>query len=180
MLFMMRDCVYRTFVLQGQYHTYFPTILSLLSLSPSSGLQLHTLCRLPIANISVHVLNSGSWWPLRYWLAAVSLLWRGLVLLRRTFMERWPRTTVRPARNGTGRKLTWRRHDMETLSALMVICEGNPLVTGRFSAQRVSNVIFDVFFDVNPKRLLNKQWSYRWFATPWRSCDVSVMAYENL
>ena len=34
---------------------------------------------------------------------------------------------------------------------------------------------FDVFFDVSPNKLLNKQSSFRWFETPWYSCDVTVM-----
>ena len=34
---------------------------------------------------------------------------------------------------------------------------------------------FCVFFDVNLKRALNKQWICRWFETPWRSCDMTVL-----
>ena len=40
------------------------------------------------------------------------------------------------------------RHDTETLSALMVVCEGNPPASGGYTSQR--------FVDVNIQRLLNK------------------------
>ena len=35
--------------------------------------------------------------------------------------------------------ITWLRHDMETLSTLLVLCEGNPPSTGGFSSQSASN-----------------------------------------
>ena len=34
----------------------------------------------------------------------------------------------------------WRRHTMETVSALLALCEGNPPVTGGFPSQTASNV----------------------------------------
>ena len=43
-------------------------------------------------------------------------------------------------------------HDMEMLPALLVFCEGNPLVTSRFPSQRASDAKLGV--DVS----LNKQW----------------------
>ena len=42
----------------------------------------------------------------------------------------------------------WWRHQMETFSALLVICAGNSLVTGQFPAQRPVTRSFDVFFDL--------------------------------
>ena len=38
-------------------------------------------------------------------------------------------------------------HDMETLSALPALCEGNPAVTGGSPQKRASNVGFDNFSD---------------------------------
>ena len=35
---------------------------------------------------------------------------------------------------------SWWRHGMETLSALLALCEGNPLVTGGFPSHKVNNV----------------------------------------
>ena len=43
-----------------------------------------------------------------------------------------------------------KRHDMETLSTLLALCEGNPPVTDGFPSQWAGNTGFDVLFDVNP------------------------------
>ena len=40
---------------------------------------------------------------------------------------------------------TWRRHPMETFSALLAICAGNSPVTGEFPTQRPVTRSFDVF-----------------------------------
>ena len=42
--------------------------------------------------------------------------------------------------------LSWRRHQMETFSALLVICAVNSPVPGEFPAQRPVTLSFDVFF----------------------------------
>ena len=62
--------------------------------------------------------------------------------------------------------ISWWRHQMKTVSALLALCEGNPPVTGRFASQRVSNAGFDVFFVAGLNERLNKQLSRRWFKTP--------------
>ena len=36
---------------------------------------------------------------------------------------------------------------------------------------------FNVFFDARLIKRFNKQWSCRWFQTPWRSYDVTLMMY---
>ena len=41
---------------------------------------------------------------------------------------------------------TWWRHQMETFSTLMTLCEGNPPVTGRFPSQGPVTRSFEVFF----------------------------------
>ena len=41
---------------------------------------------------------------------------------------------------------------METVSALLALCEGNPPVTGGFPSQWASNASCDVFFDVKSKQ----------------------------
>ena len=46
----------------------------------------------------------------------------------------------------------WRRHQMETFSALLVLWEGNSLVTSEIPSQRLATRNFDVFFD---RRLTN-------------------------
>ena len=47
---------------------------------------------------------------------------------------------------------TLRRHQMEAVSALLDLCEGNPPVTGGFLSQKAGNVGFGVFFGVNLKK----------------------------
>ena len=51
---------------------------------------------------------------------------------------------------------TWWCHDMEMLSSLLALCEGNPPVTGGFPPQRASNagLWFSIILSLN--KLLNK------------------------
>ena len=44
---------------------------------------------------------------------------------------------------------TWWRHQMETFSALLVMCVGNSQVTGEFPAQMPVTRMFGVFFDLH-------------------------------
>ena len=71
----------------------------------------------------------------------------------------------------------WWRHQMETFSALLALCEGNSPVTGEFPAQRSVTRDFDVSFDVSLNNRLSKQWWGWWFETPsyslWRHCNES-------
>ena len=72
--------------------------------------------------------------------------------------------------------LPWWRHQMETFSALLALCAGNPSVSGEFPAQRPVTRSLDVFFDLClNKRLSKKSWGW-WFETPsrplWRHCNV--------
>ena len=69
----------------------------------------------------------------------------------------------------------WLRHQMETFSALLVICAGNSPVPGEFPSQRPVARSFDVFFDLPLNKRLSKQsWGW-WFETPswslWRQCS---------
>ena len=60
---------------------------------------------------------------------------------------------------------TWRRHQMETFSALLAICAGNSPVPGEFPTQRPVMRSFDVYFDLRPdKRLSKPSWGW-WFET---------------
>ena len=73
-------------------------------------------------------------------------------------------------------EISWWRHQMEILSALLVICAGNSPVPGELPAQRPVTLSFDVFFDLCPNKQLSKQWRGWWFETPscllWRHCNV--------
>ena len=50
----------------------------------------------------------------------------------------------------------WRRHQMETFSALLTTCVGNSPVPGEFPAQRPVTQSFDVFFDLGLNKQLSK------------------------
>ena len=53
--------------------------------------------------------------------------------------------------------LSWWRHQMETVSALLAICAGNSPVPGEFPAQRPVTRGFDVFFDMRLNKRLSQQ-----------------------
>ena len=57
--------------------------------------------------------------------------------------------------------VAWKRHQMETFSAQLALCEENSPVTGEFASQRASNADFVVSLTW----LLNKQSNDRRFAT---------------
>ena len=52
---------------------------------------------------------------------------------------------------------------METFSALLALCSGNPPVTGEFPAQRPVTRNFDVLFDLRLNKWLSKQ-SWGWWS----------------
>ena len=75
--------------------------------------------------------------------------------------------------------ISWRRHQMETFSALLTICAGNSPVPGEFPTQRPVTWSFDVFFDLRLNKRLSKQsWGW-WFETLsrplWRHCNVHLL-----
>ena len=59
---------------------------------------------------------------------------------------------------------------MEAYSTSMAPCEGDPLVTGRFTSQRASNAGFDVFFDAS----LNNGWANSREQVTWDAVVVIV------
>ena len=69
------------------------------------------------------------------------------------------------------------RHQMETFSAWLALCEGNSPVTGEFPSQKPVTQSFDVFSDLRPNRRLSKQSRRRWFETPSRQiyCHCNVL-----
>ena len=68
------------------------------------------------------------------------------------------------------------RHQMETFSALLVLCVGISPVTGEVPSQRPVTRRVDVFFELRLNKRLSKQSWGRWFETPsralWRHCNV--------
>ena len=71
----------------------------------------------------------------------------------------------------------WRRHQMETFSALLTLCAGNSPVTGEFPSQRIVTQSFDVFFGLRLKKRLSKQSRGWWFETPSRYYVTVMFAF---
>ena len=72
---------------------------------------------------------------------------------------------------------SWWRHQMETFSALLILCEGNSPITGEFPSQRPMTRSFDIFSLICTKtKWLSKPSRPSWFETPslslWRHCNV--------
>ena len=61
--------------------------------------------------------------------------------------------------------ITWWRHEMETFSALLSLCEGNPSVIGGFPSQRRVTRSVDAFFDLRLNKRSSKQSRRRWSET---------------
>ena len=68
---------------------------------------------------------------------------------------------------------TWIRHDMETFSTLLALCEGNPLFSGLLS-QKASIGVLWWFFYVSQNGRLNKQFSWWWFR------DVMMLLWRHV
>ena len=74
--------------------------------------------------------------------------------------------------------LSWWRHQMEIVSALLALCAGNSPVTSEFPAERPVTRSLDVFFDLRLNTRLSKQSRGWWFETPsrsfWRHCNAKT------
>ena len=72
--------------------------------------------------------------------------------------------------------ISWWRHQMETFSALLILCAGNSPVPGEIPAQRPVTRSLDAFFDLRLNKRLSKQsWGW-WFENLlWRHCNVSCV-----
>ena len=60
----------------------------------------------------------------------------------------------------------WWRLQMERVSTLLALCEGNPPVTSWVPSQRSMTRSFDVFFDLRLNKRLSKQSKRQWFEVP--------------
>ena len=71
--------------------------------------------------------------------------------------------------------IAWWRHQMETYSALLALCEGNSPVTSEFPSQRPVTRSFDVFCTLRLNEWLRKQswdwWSETSSVSLWRQCN---------
>ena len=98
-----------------------------------------------------------------------------------SFFVTWQRTVVKCNYGdfvGFMNLPLWWRHQMETFSALLALCEGNEPVTGGFPSQRPVTWSFDIFFDLCLNKQLGKHSRRGWFETLshslWRQCNVIV------
>ena len=64
---------------------------------------------------------------------------------------------------------SWWRHQMDTFSALLALCEGISPVPAEFHSQRPVSWSFGVFFDLCLDKRSCKQSRRRWLETPSRS-----------
>ena len=71
---------------------------------------------------------------------------------------------------------------METFSALLALCWGNPPLTGVFPSQRTVTWGFGVSFNLRLNKRLSKQSRCRWFETAsrslWRHCDDKLLFHK--
>ena len=74
---------------------------------------------------------------------------------------------------------SWWRHQMETFSAFVALCERNSPVTGESLSQRPVPGSFYVFFHLCLNKRFSTQSRRRWFETPSRSLLIMSMWWIN-
>ena len=84
-----------------------------------------------------------------------------------------PRSTFFVSMSGLLTPIPWCHREMETLSALLALCEGTLAVIGGFPSLRDSNADRWCFFNVSSNKLLNKHYSGCWSETP--RCSSGTM-----
>ena len=104
-----------------------------------------------------HIL--GAWYNMLVWMAYTHpIAW--LCLIDTVWLH---------ASNGFENKvITWWRHQMETISALLALCEGNSPATGEFPSQSQRRGVLMFFFYLRLNKRLSKQSRRWWFETPSR------------
>ena len=123
-----------------------------------------------------HYLNQ--WWS-DYWRIYASLGLNGLnknhCLLIHVLLQFDSNGAAAKSFKFRNHQEPWWRHQMETFSALLALCEGNSPVSGEFTPQRPVTRSFDLFFYLRLNKQLNKQSRGWWFETPsrsfWRHCN---------
>ena len=72
--------------------------------------------------------------------------------------------------------LKWSCPDVEMMSTLLALCEGNPPVTPVVPPHK-GPIVWS--FDVSLNKLSNKQSSWLWFEIPWGTYDITVMWHSG-
>ena len=98
--------------------------------------------------LALNLLQTNSWPRPRYWFIHGSQsvkVWKSkeMDLVFLPSWKKWPNGIWHT--QGSVLMFIWWRHQMETFSALLVLYEWNPPVTGRFPSQRPVTRSFDVF-----------------------------------
>ena len=75
--------------------------------------------------------------------------------------------------------MIWWRHQIETFSALLALCEGNLSAINGFPSQRSATQIFGVFFDLRLNTRLNKRSRRRWFGVQWCTSCVGATSFRR-
>ena len=74
---------------------------------------------------------------------------------------------------------SWRRHQMETFSAVLALCAGNSPVTDAFPSQRPVTRSIDAFFYLCPNKRLSAQSLYGDLRRHRTHYDVRVMIFRK-
>ena len=121
------------------------------------------------------------------WTRIFKILWPIVIFLfsvvRRHRYACWLLTfTITPMKHKNSPVLqrSWWRHEMETFSAFLALCEGNPPVIGGFPTNSSDAELWCFLWSAFEQTLC-KQSRRRWFETPsrylWRHCNA--MQYQG-
>ena len=95
------------------------------------------------------------------------------------YSSQWPSDTIR--QDGFRSALasstpTWRRNDMEMLSTILALCEGNPSFTSGFSSQMASDAELWIFPCCYPAQNVDQTVELWWFEMLLFSCDITAIS----
>ena len=74
--------------------------------------------------------------------------------------------------------LSWWRHGVETHSLSLTLWVGNQAASNAVLLLPLS--LYFIFWCFQQKQTFHKKLSCRWFVTPWRPCDATVMYWTSL
>ena len=132
---------------------------------------MNRVCTIPCFHIMTY-LSRGVWNNIKDWLHSMAEIFIEVVYV--FFAVAWPGRLftisrrmfcrTRPSKFAPKQELweSWWRYDMETLTALLVLCEGNPPVTGGFPSQRPIMLEFCWCLCCWPEQSVEKQLSCLW------------------
>ena len=75
--------------------------------------------------------------------------------------------------------IAWWRHQMESFTGLLVLCEEKSPVAGGFCSLRSVTRSFGVFFDLPLNKWLSKHSKRRWFETPYIALYITSLYWHE-